>query len=198
MRSVRFLLFGVFPLVAISCFIWSEIRQSIILTGDWRDLTIVGRGYFCTLDEDGDREWYRSIRLGFNGDGTLCADINGVLRRLDPYISLPSDCGRIEIRRNGEVYYMNDYDYDSIAVGSISVDCFVDGDNTDSNQLVDPESAPIIHEPGQHGAGYLMQQAALQYCLPITDKVVAGCGFAIVWVAMVVWTIWREKQSTLP
>ncbi|MBL8853412.1 MAG: hypothetical protein JNK57_05500 [Planctomycetaceae bacterium] len=193
MRSVRFLLFGVFPLVAISCFIWSEIRQSIVLTGDWRDLTIVGRGYFCTLDEDGDRESYRSIRLGLNRDGTLCANVNGVLRPLEPHFSMPMICDRIEIRRDGIVLCTADGEDLPNTLGTISIEQFATGENNNSNWFADLDAARVVLEPGQSGAGYLMQHAAFQYCLPLTNKVVVGCGFAIVWVAMVVWSIWKES-----
>lgn len=198
MRSLRLLLFGLFPLFAISCLIVSEVRQSLVFTGDWRDLSIVGHGYFITLDEEGNREFNRSIRLGLNLESTLCANINGVLCPFDPSLNMPMACDRIEISRTGEVYYMLDGDYQPMIQGTILVARFADGSTTDSNQFIDPEfvSAPMLCEPGQNGAGYLMQNAAFQNCLPLTGKVIVGFVFAIIWLAMVVWVIWKENHCS--
>ena len=102
MRALRFILLGLVPLVALVSFLASEVRQANVLTTDWRDLTVVGRGYIKTVDASFENPlWLRTVRLEIDPQGILCANYNGSLRPIDPIINVPSDWTHLAIDTKG-------------------------------------------------------------------------------------------------
>ena len=104
MSSIRAFLFVFFPLGAVVSLIASECHRSATATGDWRDLSIKGRGYLKTVDDAGENPIFvRRARLGVSKFGWLSVNINGSLRPMDEHIPIPSDWTRIDIDQDGKV-----------------------------------------------------------------------------------------------
>jgi flagellar basal body rod protein FlgG len=174
MKSTRTLLLGFMPIIASAALLFTEIRESTVVTTDWRDLTVNGRGYIHTVDQQYENPvWLRSIRLGINQTGQLCCLLAGDLRPLEPQITIPSDWTKIDIAKDGSVT-INSPGSVAITVGEISLTTF-DGDIHDesvSEEDVENRIGPPIEcRPGSSGAGHLDQYTAKQFCLPITWRI---------------------------
>ena len=185
MKSIRSWLFGMFPLVAIASLIAIDLRKSVVITNDWRDLTVIGRGYIETLDDNGVKPiWFRSVRMGIVQFGLLSAHVGGVLRPFEPPVNVPSDWTRIDIDTKGQVT-IGTSSSSGISIGSISLTTFWGEDVNEDHQIENAEDQmgpPSVSEPGSGGTGYLKQSAAIQYCLPLNVKSAVTFSFVVLWI----------------
>ncbi len=194
MKSIRVWLFGLFPLIAIASMIATDFRSSLVATNDWRDLSINGRGYIETVDGNGENpSWARSVRLGVNQFGLLCANVKGSLRPFEPPIHVQSGWTRIEIDTNGQIK-IGTPGSSEISIGSIFLTMFFGEDVNASVQLENPDDRfgpPMVVEPGSSGAGYLMQRTAFQYCLPLTLRTSLAFAFFALWLTGGIVFTWK-------
>lgn len=205
MSSIRFWLFGFFPLAAAVSLLAMDVRKSFVTTTDWRDLAVDGCGYIETRDDEGlNPIWFRSVRMGVNQHGWLSAHIGGALRPIEPPIPIPSGWTRINIDTKGEVTFASSGS-SGVTIGLISLTTFAGDDVNESNRIENAEDRmgpPIVAEPGSDGAGYLKQYAAIQYSLPVNAKFVIAFSFVIVWLALGITTNRRvsnpRSQSATP
>lgn len=183
MSSMRILLFGLFPFVAAAALLFGEIRKSPVETTDWRDLTVSGRGYIHTVDEQYENSiWLRSLKLGINQSGQLCCQLAGELRPLEPVIIIPSDWTKIDIAKDGTVS-INTPGCSGIRVGAISLAMFLGDVNAESVGEDDVEERfgpPSECQPGSDRAGCLDQYTKRQFCIPMTwrsvlSTIIMGC-----------------------
>lgn len=181
MRALRYILLRLIPLVALVSFLASEIRLSNVLTTDWRDLTVVGRGYIKTVDAGSEYPlWLRTVRLEIDPQGILCANYNGSLRPIDPIINVPSDWTHLVIDTSGQVFKGNPVGSDTI-IGQMSL-------SLDYASSVEPEVlfesdalAPLVEaQPGVSGSGFLMQRMTTQRCIPIGWRTLSSIVLTVV------------------
>lgn len=163
-----------------------DVRTVAVATLDWRDLCVNGRGYIETVDDKGENPvWFRCIRLCVNQNGLLCANVKGSMRPIEPPIRIPNDWTHIEINERGEVLIGNSF-VSGQTIGSISLSLFNGDDLLDAtkvDEFNDQMGAPSTAEPGNNGAGYLMQRTALQYCIPLTHRMCLASAFFALWLA---------------
>jgi hypothetical protein len=184
------------PIVALVTMALLEVRRSINLTADWRDLAVCGRGYIHTVDDNGENPiWLRYVRLAINLNGVLCASVDGELRPLEPRVTIPSDWTAIDIDSVGDIT-INTSDSSGLAIGAMLLTTFV-GDERDDPILIRNEDdrlgPPTIAEPGSSGGGLLMQRATIEYSLPLTRRTVIMLVAATVWFA--VGLFWRSPKN---
>jgi hypothetical protein len=170
MKSVFRILAFVMPIVAALCIVAASIRPSIVVTGDYRDLTILGRGYFAVLDEAvGIVKYRRSLRLGIDVNGTLCDVSDGHFKPVDPPMAVLSDWNRLDVDQAG-VVTVHRLGNSWTTIGELQVTCFT-GDDTDRNNQyfgADSESStPQVSLGGLGGAGHIMQGYAYRPTIPL-------------------------------
>lgn len=196
MTSVRNWLFVAMPLIALFAMAATEVRRSTIQTSDWHDLTISGRGYIHSVDENGENPiWLRYVRLAINPHGLLCANVDGILRPLEPAISIPSDWERIDIDSVGRVI-VNTSGFAGLSIGSIHLTTFsaeVLGDPISTTNEDNRLGPPTTDEPGRSGAGFLLQGASLEYVLPLTRRTIVALSFTAIWLSGGLW--YSQKYS---
>ncbi len=183
MKSIRIMLLGLMPAIAAAMLIFGENRKSTVATTDWRDLTVSGRGYIQTVDQQYENPiWLRSIQLGINPSGQLCCQLAGDLRPLEPTITIPSNWTKIDIAKDG-IVTINSLGSVGTTVGAISLTTFFGDINDESVREEDVENRigpPLECQPGSSGAGHLDQYTAKQFCIPITWRsvtslIILGC-----------------------
>ena len=196
MESIRILLLGFMPFIAAASLLFGEIRKSTVATTDWRDLTVNGRGYIHTVDQQYESPmWLRSLQLGINQSGQLCCHHRGDLRPLEPTITIPSDWTKIEIAKDGSVS-INSSGSVGVTIGAISLTTFFGDINDDSVNEEDVENRigpPMECQPGNSGAGHLDQYTAKQFCIPITwrsvsSSIILGCATCYILVS------WKPRK----
>ncbi len=181
MRALRFILLGLIPLVALVSFLASAVRRSNVLTTDWRDLTVVGRGYIKTVDASSETPlWLRTVRLEIDPQGILCANYNGGLRPIEPIINVPSEWTQVVIAPSGQVSMGNPVGSDSI-IGQMSLSLNYASSAEPEVLKLSDASAPLVEvQPGESGSGFLMQRVTTQRCIPIDGRTLSSIVLTIV------------------
>ncbi len=186
MKSTRAWFVGLFPLLAILTIVGMDIRRVAVQTLDWRDLCIDGRGYIETRDDNGANPvWLRCIRLGVDQTGQLCANVDGEMRPIEPIVNIPSDWTEIDIDENGTVR-IPDSNSTGVTIGMLNLTVFAGEDSLGSTSVsgsIDRLGPPMVVEPGEQGAGKLLQGMAFQYCLPFSSKTIVALVWMVIWIA---------------
>jgi flagellar basal body rod protein FlgG len=197
MISIRSILFIAMPLITVLATMATQLRRCANDTVDWQDLSVSGRGYIHTVDENGNNPvWLRYARLTLNANSQLCAKVDSEYRLLEPPITVPSDWIRIDIDTYGRVT-VNTPGSAGLSIGSIQLTTFSGeeiGDPISTTNVDDHLGPPMIQEPGVSGAGHLMQRSSLQYCLPFTSRTILIIGFPMILLTAGIWYTWRKKK----
>ena len=185
MKSILSSLFLIAPLLAAILIVFSSARLATIPTGSRYDLTVVGRGYFRTVDESSENaQYHRSMQLAVDANGLLCAKVNGVLRQLDPPITVPSDRKRIDVSAEGQV---NTEGYGGwMPCGIMNLYLFVSENlASDDRMLVlsDPIGMPQPVLPGQNGAGHILLGYRQEFVVPFSSTNLIAIGLAFITIA---------------
>jgi flagellar basal body rod protein FlgG len=187
LKSILSSLFLVAPLLAAILIVASSARLATVSTGSRYDLTVVGRGYFRTVDESFDNaQYHRSIQLAINANGQLCAKVNGVLRQLDPPITVQSDQTKIDVSTHGQVNTEQGYSGGWVASGQLCLSMFVSENLSSDDRILvlsDQIGTPQESIPGNNGAGHILLGYRQEFVIPLSNTNVIAIGLAFITIA---------------
>ncbi|MFO0920951.1 MAG: hypothetical protein U0905_00475 [Pirellulales bacterium] len=180
--SLHTFLVGFLSIVAITLLLGSEIRSTVIFSKDERNIVVEGRCFLRMVDRDRETPVFcRSAKLVLDSELLLCAEVEGISRRIDPPVPFPFKTERLSVLSDGNVLAWTD-NY-CIYVGTIDLVVF-NGDAPEDERLFVPDmnwyTYPMVTQPGYDGAGFLRSAYQRVDSIPMNSKTLTAMSVACI------------------